>query len=203
VLPTTWASRTWPPIAGFAGGAATGAALYAAVGIDSLALPTALALMALGFPGTPADIPCWRPRRRCLGVRPECATRYPTPQPHVAEVQIAGETARVLVERIGAVDSGRLGQLVGPLAAEVWGIDDYLTTPESHQKGRWSWPRQGLCLRQALGSWSEFGKIAPHSLVGCAYASPLSWTMYSHSVLGAFTKSLSEKFTGPNSPLAL
>jgi len=63
VLPTTWASRTWPPIAGFAGGAATGAALYAAVGIDSLALPTALALMALGFPGTPADIPCWRPRR--------------------------------------------------------------------------------------------------------------------------------------------
>jgi len=32
-------SHTWPPIAGFTGGAATGAALYAAPNVESLALP--------------------------------------------------------------------------------------------------------------------------------------------------------------------
>jgi hypothetical protein len=63
-------------------------------------------------------------------------------------------------------------------------------------------PRQRL-PRHALGSWLEFDKIAPHSSVGCMYASPSSWTRYSHRVLGALPKSLSEKFTGPNSPFAL
>jgi uncharacterized membrane protein YoaK (UPF0700 family) len=38
------ASHTWPAIAGFA----TGAALYAAAGLPSLALPTGLALISLG-----------------------------------------------------------------------------------------------------------------------------------------------------------
>lgn len=49
----TRAARTWPAIAGFAGGAAAGAALYAALGVRSLTLPLGLALVALGLPGRP------------------------------------------------------------------------------------------------------------------------------------------------------
>ena len=60
-----------------------------------------------------------------------------------------------------------------------------------------------VCPRHALGSWSEFGKMVPHTLVASTYASPLSWTRYSHSDFGALPKSPSEKLTGPNSPLAL
>jgi mRNA interferase MazF len=45
------------------------------------------------------------------------------------EVQVAGETTRVLVEQVGAVDAGRLGELVGHLAPEeLWGIDESLRT---------------------------------------------------------------------------
>jgi mRNA interferase MazF len=43
------------------------------------------------------------------------------------EADIAGEHTRVLVEQIGAVDSDRLGELVGHLSAEeTWGIDEAL-----------------------------------------------------------------------------
>lgn len=45
------------------------------------------------------------------------------------EVDIAGETTRVLVEQVGAVDAGRLGTLVGHVTPEqLWGIDDALLT---------------------------------------------------------------------------
>ncbi len=45
------------------------------------------------------------------------------------QVEIAGETTRVLVEQLGAVDAQRLGRRVGRLvAAEMWGVDDALTT---------------------------------------------------------------------------
>jgi mRNA interferase MazF len=45
------------------------------------------------------------------------------------EAEIAGEYTRVLVEQIGAVDSGRLGELVGHLTAEeMWAIDEALVT---------------------------------------------------------------------------
>jgi len=45
------------------------------------------------------------------------------------EVQVAGETTRVLVEHVGAVDGGRLGELVTHLAPEeIWGIDESLRT---------------------------------------------------------------------------
>ena len=45
------------------------------------------------------------------------------------EADIAGESTRVLVEQIGAVDSRRLGELIGHLTPEeVWGIDDALLT---------------------------------------------------------------------------
>lgn len=45
------------------------------------------------------------------------------------EVLVAGKTTRVLVEQVGAVDAGRLGELVGHLAPEeLWGIDESLRT---------------------------------------------------------------------------
>jgi mRNA interferase MazF len=45
------------------------------------------------------------------------------------EVDIVGETTRVLVEHIGAVDAQRLGDLVGHLAPEeLWSVDDALIT---------------------------------------------------------------------------
>lgn len=45
------------------------------------------------------------------------------------EIEIAGQTTRVLVEQLGAVDAQRLGKRVGHLAPEeVWGVDEALTT---------------------------------------------------------------------------
>lgn len=45
------------------------------------------------------------------------------------EIEVAGDTTRVLVEQVGAVDAGRLGELAGHLAPEeMWGIDDALAT---------------------------------------------------------------------------
>lgn len=45
------------------------------------------------------------------------------------EIDVAGETTRVLVEQVGAVDVGRLGDLAGHLnREELWGIDDALVT---------------------------------------------------------------------------
>ncbi len=44
-------------------------------------------------------------------------------------VDVAGEMTRVLVEQVGAVDAGRLGELVGHLAPkEAWGVEDALRT---------------------------------------------------------------------------
>ena len=40
------------------------------------------------------------------------------------EIEIGGETSRVLVEQLGAVDTTRLGELAGLLSAqEMWGVD--------------------------------------------------------------------------------
>jgi mRNA interferase MazF len=45
------------------------------------------------------------------------------------EIEIAGETTRVLVEQLGAVDAQRLGKRVGHLAPEeMWGVDEALMT---------------------------------------------------------------------------
>ena len=45
------------------------------------------------------------------------------------EILIAGETTRVLVEQIGAVDAQRLGDRSSSLSAEeMWAIDDALVT---------------------------------------------------------------------------
>ena len=40
------------------------------------------------------------------------------------EAEIAGETTRILIEQIGAVDVRRLGELAGHLTPEeLWGVD--------------------------------------------------------------------------------
>jgi mRNA interferase MazF len=45
------------------------------------------------------------------------------------EVDVAGETTRVLVEQVGAVDASRLSDLAGHLTPEeMWGIDEALAT---------------------------------------------------------------------------
>ena len=45
------------------------------------------------------------------------------------EIDIAGARTRVLAEQIGAVDSRRLGDLVGHVTPEeMWGIDEALAT---------------------------------------------------------------------------
>ena len=45
------------------------------------------------------------------------------------EIDLLGETTRVLVEQIGALDASRLGDLVGRVSPEQqWGIDEALLT---------------------------------------------------------------------------
>jgi mRNA interferase MazF len=45
------------------------------------------------------------------------------------EIELLNETSRVLVEQVGAIDAGRLGDLVGRVTPEEqWGIDEALTT---------------------------------------------------------------------------
>jgi mRNA interferase MazF len=45
------------------------------------------------------------------------------------EIDLLGETTRVLVEQVGAVDAGRLGECVGRVRPEQqWGIDEALLT---------------------------------------------------------------------------
>jgi mRNA interferase MazF len=45
------------------------------------------------------------------------------------EVDVAGDSTRVLVEQVGAVDASRLGKLAGHLTPEeMWGVDDALAT---------------------------------------------------------------------------
>lgn len=45
------------------------------------------------------------------------------------EIDLDGETTRVLVEQVGAVDGSRLGDLAGHLSPEeLWGVDEALAT---------------------------------------------------------------------------
>jgi mRNA interferase MazF len=45
------------------------------------------------------------------------------------EIEVDGEATRVLVEQVGAIDTNRLGDLVGHVTPEQqWGIDDALLT---------------------------------------------------------------------------
>jgi mRNA interferase MazF len=45
------------------------------------------------------------------------------------EIELLGETTRVLAEQVGAVGAGRLGELVGRVSPEQqWGIDEALMT---------------------------------------------------------------------------
>jgi len=55
------------------------------------------------------------------------ASRSARPASFRPEVEIAGESTRILVEQIGAVDATRLGGIVGRLShEELWGVDDAL-----------------------------------------------------------------------------
>jgi len=45
------------------------------------------------------------------------------------EIALEGQSTKVLVEQVGAVDTTRLGDLVGHVSPEeMWGIDDALLT---------------------------------------------------------------------------
>lgn len=45
------------------------------------------------------------------------------------EIEVEGQTTRVLVEQVGAVDARRLGELSGHLShEELWGVDEALLT---------------------------------------------------------------------------
>lgn len=45
------------------------------------------------------------------------------------EIEVNGDTTRVLVEQVGAVDARRLGPLAGHLSPEeLWGVDEALMT---------------------------------------------------------------------------
>jgi mRNA interferase MazF len=45
------------------------------------------------------------------------------------EIDVLGETTRVLIEQVGAIDAGRLGDLVARVSPEQqWGIDEALLT---------------------------------------------------------------------------
>ena len=45
------------------------------------------------------------------------------------QIELLSQTTRVLVEHVGAVDVGRLGELVGKVSPEQqWGIDEALMT---------------------------------------------------------------------------
>jgi mRNA interferase MazF len=45
------------------------------------------------------------------------------------EIEILGDVTRVLVEQVGAVDTGRLGEFIGRVSPEQqWGIDEALMT---------------------------------------------------------------------------
>lgn len=45
------------------------------------------------------------------------------------EIELDGQTTRVLVEQLGAVDASRLGELCGHLSPEeLWGVDEALAT---------------------------------------------------------------------------
>jgi mRNA interferase MazF len=45
------------------------------------------------------------------------------------EIDLLGNTTRVLVERVGAIDTSRLGERVGHVSPEQqWGIDEALLT---------------------------------------------------------------------------
>jgi mRNA interferase MazF len=45
------------------------------------------------------------------------------------EIELDGQTIRVLVEQLGAVDASRLGDLCGHLSPEeLWGVDEALAT---------------------------------------------------------------------------
>lgn len=66
------------------------------------------------------------PRSTVLVAPTSCSARPASFRP---EVEVDGESTRVLVEQLGAVDATRLTELAGRLSAqEMWGVDMALET---------------------------------------------------------------------------
>jgi mRNA-degrading endonuclease toxin of MazEF toxin-antitoxin module len=69
-----------------------------------------------------------RPRHRPVTLKSAASFRQGAAQlgsGRLGLASVAGETTRVLVEQIGAVDARRLGELAGHLThEEMWGVDD-------------------------------------------------------------------------------
>ena len=84
------------------------------------------------MPTHPQTPPTGTPNR--LRQRPAAAPPRPGGQSGTGHhghpaVELLGETTRVLVEQVGAVAAGRLGELVGRVTPQQqWGIDDTLMT---------------------------------------------------------------------------
>jgi mRNA interferase MazF len=56
-------------------------------------------------------------------------SRIARPASFRPEIDVAGQATRVLVEQVGAVDTARIGELVGVVTPkEAWGIDEALRT---------------------------------------------------------------------------
>ncbi|MDQ3756402.1 MAG: type II toxin-antitoxin system PemK/MazF family toxin [Actinomycetota bacterium] len=63
------------------------------------------------------------------GVLVAPTSRSARPASFRPEIEVGGDTTRVLVEQVGAVDVRRLGRLSGHLTREeLWGVDDALLT---------------------------------------------------------------------------
>jgi mRNA-degrading endonuclease toxin of MazEF toxin-antitoxin module len=86
---------------------------------------------------SPDRHPQGHPRQRRSPATPSCAScRGGTPTSLSArpasfrpEIELLGETTRVLVEQVGAIDAGHLGDLIGRVTPDQqWGIDEALTT---------------------------------------------------------------------------
>ena len=57
------------------------------------------------------------------------SSRSARPASFRPEIVVDGEPTKVLVEQVGAVDSSRLGKLIGSVSPEeMWGIDEALLT---------------------------------------------------------------------------
>jgi mRNA interferase MazF len=85
------------------------------------------------------------PRSVVLIAPTSCSARLASFRP---EIDILGEHTKVLVEQVGAVDAGRLGDLVGRVTPEEqWGIDEaLLTVSRSSLAARGGRPSPGYLL---------------------------------------------------------
>ncbi len=77
--------------------------------------------------GHEGSIPFARSTRSVVLVAPTSLSARPAS--FRPEIELLGDTTRVLVEQVGAIDAERLGDLVDRVTPDQqWGIDEALTT---------------------------------------------------------------------------